>query len=171
MRVHRERRHAEIVVLAAALIAVATEPLHADEDAAKKLHGVWRVTAFKAQIVGDDTAPRDLLGSNPKGYLIFTPEGRIVALISAADRKPPSTDADNVALMKSVIAYTGKYVVEGDKWVTKVDVSWNEVLNAQDQVRFFNLEGERLTVRTPEQPSGLFPGKKTVSTLTLEREH
>jgi hypothetical protein len=161
----------KIAVFAAALIVIATQPLHAEDDAAKKLHGVWRVTSFKAQIVGADTAPRDLLGSNPKGYLIFTPEGRMAAVISAADRKPPSTDADSLALTKSVIAYTGKYVVEGDKWVTKVDVSWNEILNAQDQVRFFKLEGERLTVRTPEQPSGLFPGKKTVSTLTLEREH
>jgi hypothetical protein len=157
-------------VLAAALILIASQPLHADDDAAKQLQGVWRVTSFKAQIVGDDTAPRDLLGPNPKGYLIFTPEGRTAVLISATDRKPPSTDADSLALMKSVIAYTGKYVVEGDKWVTKVDVSWNEVLNAQDQVRFFKIEGERLTVRTPEQPSGLFPGKKTVTTLTLERE-
>lgn len=159
-----------IPVLAAALILVATQPLLAEDDAAKKLHGVWRVTSFKAQIVGDDAAPRDLLGPNPKGYIIFTLEGRMAAVISATDRKPASTEADSLALMKSVIAYTGKYVVEGDKWVTKVDVSWNEVLNAQDQVRFFQLEGERLTVRTPEQPSGLFPGKKTVSTLTLERE-
>lgn len=60
-----------IPVLAAALILVATQPLHAEDDAAKKLHGVWRVTSFKAQIVGDDAAPRDLLGPNPKGYIIF----------------------------------------------------------------------------------------------------
>jgi hypothetical protein len=79
--------------------------LHADEDVAK-LHGVWRVTSFKAQIVCDDTSPRGLLGSNPKGYLIFTPEGRMTAMISASDRTPALTEADSLALMKSVIAYT-----------------------------------------------------------------
>jgi hypothetical protein len=98
----------------------ATQPLHANDDEVKNLVGVWKVTSFKAQLVGDDASPRDLLGSFPKGYLIFTPEGRMVALISASDRKPASTDADSLALMKSVIAHTGKYVVEGDKWITKV---------------------------------------------------
>jgi hypothetical protein len=170
MRAPKEHSMIKIAVFAAALIVVATQPLHADDDAAKKLHGVWRVTSMKLQVVGDDSPPRDLFGSNPKGYLIFTPEGRMAAVISAADRKPPSTDADNVALMKSVIAYTGKYVVEGDKWITKVDVSWNEIYNAQDQIRFFKLDGERLTVTTAEQPSALFPGKRAVATLTLERE-
>jgi len=121
-----------IAVIAAALFVVATQPLHADDDSAKKLHGIWRVTSLKLQIVGDDSPPRDVFGSNPKGYLIFTPEGRMAAVISAADRKPPATDADNIALMKSVIAYTGKYTVEGDRWVTKVDVSWNEIYNVQD---------------------------------------
>ena len=159
-----------IAVIAAALFVVATQPLHADDDAARKLHGIWRVTSLKLQIVGDDSPPRDVFGSNPKGYLIFTPEGRMAAVISAADRKPPAIDADNIALMKSVIAYTGKYTVEGDRWVTKVDVSWNEIYNVQDQVRFFKLEGERLTVRTAEQASGLLPGKKTVAILTMERE-
>jgi hypothetical protein len=66
----------------------------------------------------------------------------MAAVNSAADRKPPSTDADDIALMKSVIAYTGKYVVEGDKWIAKVDVSRNEIFKAQDQVRFFSSSTE-----------------------------
>jgi len=53
--------------------------------------------------------------------------------------------------------------------ITKVDVSWNEVHNSQDQVRFFKLEGDRLSVQTPEQ-SNVLPGKKVVFTLTLARE-
>lgn len=36
----------------------------------------------------------------------------MAAVISATDRKPASSEADSLALMKSVIAYTGKYVVE-----------------------------------------------------------
>jgi hypothetical protein len=71
--------------------------------------------------------------------------------------------------MKSFSAYTGKYTVEDDKWTTKVDVSWNEVYNSQDQVRFFKLEGDLLSVRTPEQ-SEVLHGKKVVFTLTLARE-
>ena len=32
------------------------------------------------------------------------------------------------------------YRLEGDKWVTKVDVSWNPAWNGTDQVRFYKLD-------------------------------
>jgi hypothetical protein len=93
----------------------------------------------------------------------------MVAVLSAADRKPPAKDADYIALMKSFSAYTGKYTVEDGRWITKVDVSWNEVFNSQDQVRYFKLEGDLLSVQTPEQ-SDVLPGEKVVFTLTFARE-
>lgn len=93
----------------------------------------------------------------------------MAAVLSAADRKPSANDADNIALMKSFSAYTGKYTVEDDKWITKVDVSWNEVYNSRDQIRFFKLEGDLLSVRTPEQ-SDVLPGKNVMFILTFARE-
>jgi hypothetical protein len=159
-----------IAITVIALFVIGSEPVRADDDVAKKLHGVWRLTSLKLQVVGDDLQARDVFGSNPKGYLIFTKEGRMTAVVSAADRKPPANDADNIALMKSFLAYTGKYTIDGDKWTTKVDVSWNEVYSTQDQVQFFKVEGDRLAVRTAERESGVFPGKKVVASLTWERE-
>jgi hypothetical protein len=35
---------------------------------------------------------------------------------------------------------------------------------------FFELTGDRLTIRTPEQQSGILIGKRTVATLVWERE-
>ena len=157
-------------IIVTVLFAIGSQPVKGNEDAAKKLHGVWRLTSLKLQVVGDESQARDIFGSNPKGYLIFTAEGRMTAVVSAADRKPPTNDADNIALMKSFLAYTGKYAIEGDKWTTKVDVSWNEVYSAQDQVQFFKVDGDRLAVRTAERESGVFPGKKVVASLTWERE-
>ena len=136
-----------IAIIVTALFVIGMRPVKGDDDVAKKLHGVWRLTSLKLRIVGDESFETDVFGSNPKGYLIFTTEGRMAAVLSAADRKPPANDADNIALMKSFSAYTGKYTVEDDKWTTKVDVSWNEVYNSQDQVRFFKLEGDLLSVR------------------------
>jgi hypothetical protein len=49
-------------------------------------------------------------------------------------------------------------------------MSGNELLTGQDQVRFFKLEGDRLSIRTAEQVSSVFAGKKVVGTLTWERE-
>src|SRR5260370_5066015 len=68
----------------------------------------------------------------------------MTAVVSGADRKPPALDADNIALRTSYVAYTGKYTIEGDKWTTKVDVSWNEVYSTQDQVQFFRAFPEKI---------------------------
>jgi hypothetical protein len=65
---------------------------------------------------------------------------------------------------------TGKFTIDGDKFITKVDISWNELFTGQDQVRFFKLEGDKLTIRTAEQVSAVYPGKRVVGTLTWERE-
>jgi hypothetical protein len=58
--------------------------------------------------------------------------------------------------MKTLMAYTGKFTIDGDKFTTKVDLSWNELLTGQDQVRFFKLEGDKLSIRTAEQASAVF---------------
>jgi hypothetical protein len=158
-----------IAIIVTAFLVIGVWPVKGDDDVAKKLHGVWRLTSLKLRIVGDEPFKTDVFGSNPKGYLIFTAQGRMAAVLSAADRKPPANDEDNIALMKSFSAYTGKYTVEGDKWITKVDASWNEVYNSQDQVRFFKLEGDLMSVWTPEQ-SDVLPGNKVVFTLTFARE-
>ena len=50
-------------------------------------------------------------------------------------------------------------------------MSGNELLTGQDQVRFFKLDGDQLSIRTAEQISSVFPGKKVIGTLTWEREH
>lgn len=91
-------------------------------------------------------------------------------MISRPDRKPATNDADSAALLKSLMVYTGKFTIDGDKLTTNVDLSWNEILTGTLQVRFFKLEGDKLSIRTAEQASAVFPGKKVVGTLTWERE-
>jgi hypothetical protein len=51
-------------------------------------------------------------------------------------------------------------------------MSWNEIYTGanQNQTRFFNIQGDTLTIRTPEIASAVRPGQKAVATLTLVRE-
>jgi hypothetical protein len=51
-------------------------------------------------------------------------------------------------------------------------MSWNEIYSGanQNQTRFFNIEGDILTIRSPEIVSAVRPGQKAVATLTVERE-
>ena len=92
-------------------------------------------------------------------------------VIVAGNRKPATSSEEAAALLKSLLVYTGKFTIEGDKFTTKVDISGNELLTGQDQVRFFKLTGDKLAIRTAEQVSAVLPGKKVIGTLNWEREH
>jgi hypothetical protein len=150
-----------------ALLVVRTS----DADDKERLYGVWKLTSFKIQVVEDASPPKDVWGPNPKGYLILTPEGRTMTILMAANRKPATNDAESAALLKSMNAYSGTYTIEGDRWTTIVDLHHNEIYIAQPpQVRYFKLAGDKLTVKVPEQPSAIFPGKHISATLEWIRE-
>ena len=139
------------------------------QDAAKQLAGSWKLTSWTIQITGGDiTEP---FGRSPKGRALITSDGYAAFVIAATNRKPAANDTESAALLKTLMVYTGPFTIENDKFTTKVDISWNELLTGQDQVRFFKLEGDKLTIRTAEQASAVYPGKRVVGTLTWEREH
>ena len=138
------------------------------EDTAKQLAGSWKLNSWTIQIIGGEAT--EPFGPNPKGRAVFTPDGFSAFMIARPDRKPATSDADSAALLKSLMVYTGKFTVDGDKLTTNVDLSWNEILTGTAQVRFFKLEGDKLSIRTAEQASAVYPGKKVVGTLTWEHE-
>jgi Lipocalin-like domain len=138
------------------------------QDTAKQLAGSWKLTSWTIQIIGGEVT--EPFGPNPKGRAVFTPDGFVAFLIVAANRKPAANDADSAALLKTLVAYTGKFTIDGDKFTTKVDISWSELFTGTDQVRFVKLEGDKLSIRTAEQASAVYPGKRVVGTLAWERE-
>ena len=160
--------------LVSALLALSAllffRPSLAEEDVGSRLLGSWRLLSQTVQFVGENAAPRDIYGSHPFGRLILTPEHTMAAYLSAPDRKPPTNDAEAAALLRSTAAYTGKFRVERDKFITTVDGAWTEVFKATEQVRYFTVDGDKLTVRTPEQPYGLQPDKRFVGVAIWERE-
>ena len=107
------------------------------------LAGNWRLVSSQAIVDGD---AHDLFGSNPKGYLILTPQGRLCAITTAAHRNPGEGDSERAALHRSMMAYTGKYRVEGGDFITVVEASWNESWNGTEQRRHFRVEGDRLFI-------------------------
>ena len=77
-------------------------------------------------MIGENEEPLDVFGANPKGYLILAPEGRSMALATGENRAGGMGDAERAALHRSMLAYSGKYRVEGSDFVTTVDVSWTD---------------------------------------------
>jgi hypothetical protein len=106
-------------------------------DVEQQLLGVWKV---ESHYMESRTGERkNFFGEKPNGYLIFTPQKRMMALFTAEGRKQPNTDEDRIAAFSSMAAYSGIYRIEGDKWTTKVDVAWTETWIGSDQIRFFKL--------------------------------
>lgn len=119
-----------------------------------KLHGCWRLVSFDTEL--QDSKERiQPWGADPNGYLIFSTEGRMMVLITAKAREPGNTGEKLVALFHTVIAYTGRYRIEGDRFITKVDTSWNEAWNGSEQERFYKLDGDTLDVMTAWMPNPL----------------
>ena len=138
-------------------------------DDGSKVIGIWKLIAYDAESQATG-AKEPVMGQNPTGYAIFTPEGRVMFVLTGEGRKVPKTIQDRAELLNTLIAYTGMYRVEGGMWITKVDVAWNPEWVGTEQTRSFTVEGERLQVVTPWRVMPNWPEKGMQrSLITLER--
>jgi hypothetical protein len=106
------------------------------------LIGMWKLSAIERS-----AGVEPLSGSEAGGraYIIFTARGRFMALVEG-DRNLSEADHSAVALFRATFAYTGAYRIEGDAWITRVDRTWNDASVADEHTRFFELDGDDLTV-------------------------
>lgn len=77
------------------------------EDTTKQLAGSWKLISFVIQIIGGEAT--EPFGPNPKGRAVFTPDGYVAFIIVAPNRKPATNNDESAALLKSLLAYTGKF--------------------------------------------------------------
>jgi hypothetical protein len=133
------------------------------------LIGVWKLLSYQTEFQ-DGSPKRATFGEHPSGYIIFTREGRMMAVLEAEGRKAPSSDADRAALLRSMFGYTGKYRMEGNQWITTVDAAWNPAWDGTDQRRSFELVGDKLTVTSMWQPGVNISGSPVArGVLVFER--
>lgn len=78
----------------------------------------------------------------------FLSDGRMAVVITGEGRTPPTNDQERAGLFNTLVAYAGRYRVEGDKWITSVDVSANPALVGTEQARTFRVAGDRLQEMT-----------------------
>jgi len=118
--------------------------------------GTWEVVSY--EMVSPATGTQEAVrGDKPPGYTIFTPDGRMMVLITNEGRKAPGTDQDRADLFQSMVSYTGTYRVEGDTWTTRVDVAANPAMVGTDQDRSFRCQDDSLQETTGLMPWALHP--------------
>ena len=149
------------------LLLTLAQPGFADDSS--KIQGVWKLVSYEIEIQATGKM-EPVMGSNPTGYVIFTPEGRVWFVLTGEGRKPAKTVEERAALLDTLVAYTGTYRTEGDNWITKVEVAWNPAWVGTEQRRTFKLDGKRIQVLTPWRimPNWADRGM-TRSIITFER--
>ena len=152
----------------ACLFLIAAQAGFADEHA--QLPGVWKLISYDVEIQATGQK-QPLMGEHPTGYAIFTPEGRAMFVVTGEGRKPATTVQERAGLLNTVVAYTGKYRLDGDKWIVKVEAASNPEWVDTEQVRFFKVDGSSLQVMTPWRIMPNWPQKgMTRSILTWLRD-
>jgi hypothetical protein len=94
----------------------------------KDLIGTWRLVS--AKITTDGGGVQDSWGPNPVGFLTYTVEGRMSAILSFSNRKELSTadfisapEPERAEAFASVTAYAGTFTVSGNKVVHHVEIA------------------------------------------------
>ena len=120
-------------------------------DEKRQIVGTWKLVSVEYEDQATK-ARTPVLGEHPRGYQIATPEGRWIAVVTAEARPVPKTDRQRLDAFRSMIAYSGRYRVEGNTVTTKVEVAWNEAWVGGEQVRIVRFEGDRLFIESPPMP-------------------
>src|SRR5215469_13890167 len=134
-------------------------PARADDaELRAKIVGSWKLVS----VVYEDQeskARTPVYGEHPRGRQIATADGLWLALVTAEGRGVPKTDAERAQALRTMIAYTGRYRVEGGKVITKVEAAWNESWVGGEQTRFIRFEGDRLFIESPPMPHPNLAGR------------
>jgi len=142
------------------------------QEAAKQLFGTWQVTSFALRFLDNNEVLRPY-GDKVSGYIQYTPGGHMVVFLVGGERKSPAaqtiTDAERAALYTGIFgAYAGTYTVEGNKVVHRVVASWNQAWTGTDQVRYFKIDGKKLTIDTAPLLNFRY-GRQNIATTTFEK--
>jgi len=136
------------------------------------LYGTWRLVSYTQEIVATGEKI-DIFGKAPRGFLSYSRDGRMSAILAKDERPKPAdlakvTNEERVELFKTVIAYGGTFKFDGKTVTHYLDISWNETWTGTAQVRNVRLEGDKLYISTNPIPRPE-DGKVVIGVLAWEK--
>jgi len=157
--------------IAAVIVAALILQLAAFSQASSTFVGTWKLVSASTRT--DTGQVTDTFGSDPKGFLTYTADGRMAVVITSSGRKPLSVNdpkaapvAERAEAFSTMVAYAGRYTLEGNKVIHHVEASWVPNQAGTDLTRFATLQGDRIILRTTPM---LLNGASSVVELTWER--
>ncbi len=116
-------------------------------ESKKSLVGIWKLFSYEVEVKesGEFFYP---LGENPTGFICITENNHVMVTLTGEGRKPASSSEDSVELLNSLVSYAGTYRIEGNEWITSVQVAWKPDWVNTEQRRQFEIQDNRLRVLT-----------------------
>ena len=113
--------------------------------------GTWRLLSYIREVLVANERFNQF-GDNPAGYLGYSADGRMYAIFVRDHRITPTdvvpTDEERVQLVGTMVAYAGSFTLYQDKVIHHIEVSWNQAWTGTDQIRYYKLEADILTITT-----------------------
>jgi len=123
-----------------------------------KLVGTWKLVSVSSTTSAGERSETPY-GPSPAGFLTYTGDGRVTALISYDGRKALSFGREGLAPLeeqaeafKTFLAYAGRYALSGDQVTHHVEVSSIQNYVNKDLVRTVKFQGDRIILVTPPTP-------------------
>ena len=120
--------------------------------------GTWKLQSYVRERLADGNR-HNQFGDAPDGYIGYSSDGRMYAIFARRDRVTPRdvvpTDEEGVELLGTMVAYAGTFSLGENVVVHHIDTSWNQAWTGTDQIRWFVLEGDTLTITTAPYKSYL----------------
>jgi hypothetical protein len=135
---------------------------------AKELFGAWKLISIQF-VITDTGESMHMYGADPLGYIVFTPDERMMTIITSSGRNALDGEAGDAALFRSMMAYCGPFRIEGSQFITKVEVSWHPQWLGTEQARNFAVADDILSITTAETFHPMFPGRKGRGVLKWQR--
>jgi hypothetical protein len=107
------------------------------------LIGSWELESFEIDGAGSAARP---WGRNARGLLIYAPSGHM----SVSINKDPAGHSPQ----DSILFYAGTFETKGDTVYHQVTVASNPARVGRDMIRFAKVDGDRLTLTTPQESYG-----------------
>jgi Lipocalin-like domain len=115
------------------------------------LVGTWKLES--ATITTGTGEVRNSWGTHPVGFLTYTPDGRMSAILTLDDRKPLSVSDfisapanERAEAFATMTAYAGRYTFTGAEVVHHVEAASTPNDVGADLTRLVKLDGDRLVL-------------------------
>ncbi len=120
-----------------------------------KLVGTWKLVSASSTTSAGERSESPY-GPNPAGFLTYTGDGRVTALISYGGRKALSfgggTPEEQAEAFQTFLAYAGRYSFDGDKVTHHIEISSIQNYVGKDLVRSVRFQGDQIVLVTPPTP-------------------